>query len=86
MDGALARLYEGWRADLLAARARLEAAIDFPEEDLPADLMLALNLQRILTGYEKRSMAIWMTGRGERLRDGLSIAISARPMPESRAF
>ncbi len=37
MDGALARLYEGWRADLLMLLARLEAAIDFPEEDLPAD-------------------------------------------------
>ena len=38
MDGALARLYEGWRADLLMLLARLEAAIDFPEEDLPSDL------------------------------------------------
>ena len=46
MDGALARLYEGWRADLLMLLARLEAAIDFPEEDLPPNLA-ALNLQGI---------------------------------------
>ena len=39
MDGALARLYEGWRAKLLMVLARLEAAIDFAEEDLPADLV-----------------------------------------------
>ena len=37
--GALGRLAEGWRARLLRAQARLEAAIDFPDEDLPAGLM-----------------------------------------------
>ena len=30
--------HRGWRARLVAAQARLEAAIDFPEEDLPPQL------------------------------------------------
>ena len=39
LDGALGRLYGGWREALLGALARLEAEIDFaPEEDVPAQL------------------------------------------------
>ncbi len=38
MDGALHRLYEDWRTAGLHALAHLEAAIDFPDEDLPAGL------------------------------------------------
>src|SRR5262249_38311224 len=36
-DGALADLYEGWRAALIRASAWAEAAIDFSDEELPAD-------------------------------------------------
>src|SRR5258708_22790350 len=35
MDGALHRLYEDWRTLGLRTLAHLEAAIDFPDEDLP---------------------------------------------------
>jgi len=42
MDGALGRLYESWREKLLATLAHGEAAIDFPDEDLPAGLMARL--------------------------------------------
>ena len=38
MDGALHRLYEDWRTQGLGALAHLEAAIDFPDEDLPEGL------------------------------------------------
>src|SRR5579885_3655343 len=38
LEGALGRLAEAWRGRLLDAQARLEAAIDFPEEDLPPGL------------------------------------------------
>ena len=33
MEGELGALYETWRAALLQALARMEAAIDFPDED-----------------------------------------------------
>jgi tRNA modification GTPase len=36
-EGALAELYESWRARLIEALAWAEAAIDFSEEELPAD-------------------------------------------------
>src|SRR6202012_2311216 len=38
LDGALARRHAAWREDLLEALAVLEAAVDFPDEDLPASV------------------------------------------------
>ncbi len=38
MRGALSALTEDWRYRLLAALAHMEAAIDFPDEDLPPDV------------------------------------------------
>src|SRR5512143_531832 len=40
LDGGLGELYGGWSESLTTALARLEAAIDFPDEDLPANLIV----------------------------------------------
>lgn len=78
MDGALGRLYGGWRTRLLRALARLEADIDFPDEDLPADLADAQ--QRELRAVAAEISAhLADRGRGERLREGLHIAIVGAP-------
>ena len=37
LDGALARRHLAWRDALVEALALLEAAVDFPDEDLPAE-------------------------------------------------
>lgn len=78
MDGALARLYDGWREALVHALAHLEAYIDFPDEDLPDDVSKAvrndiLGLRDQITAYLDDQH------RGERLRDGLYIAIVGPP-------
>jgi len=76
--GALARLYDGWREALLFALARFEAAIDFPEEDLPGDLIPRVN--RVMEETAEAIADHLADGhRGERLRDGLSIAILGAP-------
>jgi tRNA modification GTPase len=78
LAGELGRLYEGWRARLMRAAARLEAEIDFPEEGLPAGLIEAARA-------ELRSLAAEIAAhladdrRGERLRDGVSVAIIGPP-------
>ncbi|WP_428676792.1 tRNA uridine-5-carboxymethylaminomethyl(34) synthesis GTPase MnmE [Reyranella sp.] len=77
MDGALHRLYEDWRAQGLRALAHLEAAIDFPDEDLPEGL--ADEVRVAVTGLQKEIAAHLEDRRGERLRDGLSIAIIGPP-------
>lgn len=78
MDGALARLYDGWRHDLIRSLAHLEAYIDFPDEDLPAEVD-----EGARAGI--RSLLQAMRGhladghRGERLRDGLAVAVIGPP-------
>jgi tRNA modification GTPase len=78
LEGALGRRYEAWREALLEALANLEAAIDFPDEELPADVAarartplrrLEVELDEALTG----------AGRGERVREGYRIAIIGGP-------
>jgi tRNA modification GTPase len=78
MTGGLSRLTEGWRARLLTGLAHLEAAIDFPEDDLPGGLMDdARTVAAELSGEIGRHLAD--QGRGERLREGLQIAIVGPP-------
>ena len=78
LSGELGRLYEGWRERLLRALAHLEAAIDFPDEGLPPGVLVgATAMVRRLEGEIGGHLAD--NRRGERLRDGLSIAILGPP-------
>ena len=78
LGGALARRYEAWREEILQALAVLEAAIDFPDEDLPADIAARAgpHLRRLLADL---NAALADAGRGERVREGLRIAIVGAP-------
>lgn len=78
MDGALARLYDGWREALIHALAHLEAYIDFPDEDLPPDVARAVEGE-IATLRDQIAAHLDDGHRGERLRDGLHIAIVGPP-------
>ena len=77
MEGSLHRLYEDWRGKGLRALAHLEAAIDFPDEDLPEGL--ADEVRVAIAGLRAEIAAHLKDRRGERLRDGLSIAIIGPP-------
>jgi tRNA modification GTPase len=78
MDGELGRLYERWRETLLANLAHGEAVIDFPDEDLPAGLMARLK-QDVEALRHEIAAHLDDRGRGERLREGFSIAILGAP-------
>lgn len=78
LDGAMGRLYEGWRDRLKVLLARLEALIDFPDEGLDdaiegAVLDGAANLRAEIAAHLADGR------RGERLRDGFEIAITGAP-------
>jgi tRNA modification GTPase len=77
MDGALHRLYEDWRTLGLRTLAHLEAAIDFPDEDLPAGI--ADEVRVGITELQAEIAAHRDDRRGARLREGLSIAIIGPP-------
>jgi len=77
LDGALHRLYEDWRTLGLRALAHLEAAIDFHDEDLPegVDEEVRSGITRLRTDIADHLG----DQRGERLREGLHIAIIGPP-------
>lgn len=77
-EGELSALYEDWRGALISALARIEAAIDFPDEDLPEGLMLLVDEAMRVTA-QGIAQHLGDRHRGEMLRAGLSVAILGAP-------
>ena len=78
LDGELGDLYRGWSQRLTRTLAHLEAAIDFPDEDLPSEIEdRILGETEVLITEVERHLADGH--RGERLRDGIMVAIIGPP-------
>jgi len=79
MKGLLGSQAETWRQRLISALALVEARIDFSDEgDVPEDLVApALAIARELADEIAKVLADG--GRGERLREGLVVAIAGPP-------
>jgi tRNA modification GTPase len=79
MKGLLGGRAEDWRQRLIQAQAMIEAPIDFSDEgDVPDDLGApALAIARELA--EEISAVLAAGRRGERLREGLVVAIAGPP-------
>ena len=77
-EGALSSLYGAWTARATRILAHQEAAIEFEMDDLPSDLSAQARREAAALGQE---IAAHLDdgGRGERLREGLSIAILGAP-------
>ena len=77
-DGALANLYEGWRGELIRAGAWAEAAIDFSDEELPADTLARTRaaISRVLQDIREH---LADSRRGEMLREGLNLTVIGPP-------
>lgn len=78
MQGNLANIYEEWKNKLIRSLALLEAYIDFPDEDIPDDILndlenltqeLRLNIEKHLNDNHK----------GEIIRRGIYVAILGAP-------
>ncbi len=78
LDGALGRTCEAWRGRLLRALAHLEADLDFPDDDLPQDAAAAV--RPVLHGLAaEMATHLGDDRRGERLREGVHVAILGPP-------
>jgi len=78
-DGALAALYEAWRARLVVVMAEIEAGIDFSDEG---------DVETRLRGNDRAELAalageigahLSESERGERVREGLCVVIAGAP-------
>ncbi len=77
-DGALSDLYERWRRELIRATAWAEAAIDFSDEELPADT-LARTHAAILEILQEIQKHLDDSARGETLREGVHLTVIGPP-------
>ena len=77
-SGALGGRADAWRSRLIEALALIEARIDFSDQDVPDDLVSpALHVARELSDDIEKTLAD--EHRGERLREGLTVAIAGPP-------
>lgn len=78
MHGELSRYYEEVRGRMVRVLAHLEAYIDFPDEEIPASVLSGLADETTQLQASIRA-AMDDKGRGERLRDGISVVIVGAP-------
>ncbi len=78
MEGALSQQVAAWRATLIAALAQAEAAIDFPDDDLPDQIGERVT-HDILRLDKEISDYLVDSHRGERLREGICVALIGAP-------
>lgn len=78
LQGRLGARYRNWRERLIEALARLEAAVDFPEEDLPADTAVAARAGLAALSQDIDAALVDAT-RGQRVREGYRVAVVGPP-------
>lgn len=78
LGGGLSRRYDAWRELLIESLAVLEAAVDFPDEDLPEDVAARArpHLRELLGDLQA---ALGDADRGRRVREGFRIALIGAP-------
>ncbi len=78
LQGELGEVYDSWRQELIKITANIEAFIDFPDEDLPADIVDDLE-NRVASLAVQIKEHLNDNHRGEKIRQGLSLAIIGAP-------
>lgn len=79
MSGSLKQLYETWRERLITILASIEGEIDFPDEEDVPDALAATAGPPIDDLIAEMDAHLDDAHRGERVREGLSIAIIGAP-------
>ena len=74
MSGIQGKKYEGWREKLLKVLSNIEAKIDFPDEDLPQNILSNIkNTTQTVSQEIKKTLDDKKVG--ERIREGFKISI-----------
>jgi tRNA modification GTPase len=78
LQGRLGARYRDWRERLIEVLARLEAAVDFPDEEVPADIA-ATARAGLLALTQDIEAALGDAARGQRVRQGYRVAVAGPP-------
>ncbi len=78
LRGELGAIYDQWRFQTIETLALIESVIDFPDEDLPQNIIDQVesnikNLQKEISNHLNDNK------RGQKIKDGLSLAIIGAP-------
>ncbi|MEK6734317.1 MAG: tRNA uridine-5-carboxymethylaminomethyl(34) synthesis GTPase MnmE [Pseudomonadota bacterium] len=78
MQGELSELYDNWKMKLIKMLALIEAYLDFPDDDIPDEVISEVNNE---VEYLKNELALHLNDhrRGEILRNGIYVAILGSP-------
>lgn len=79
MTGVASRDYERWRAMLVECLARVEASVDFIEEEDIARSALAGVRERLIQLRNEIKAAIADAGRGRAIREGVKVVFAGAP-------
>lgn len=78
LGGELEKIYDSWRSELLKIMALIEAYIDFPDEEIPDEVLVSSQsyIDKLISSIEEH---LSDNNRGERLRSGIKLAIIGKP-------
>lgn len=77
-QGKLEGIYEAWRKTLIKILSQIEALVDFPEEDIPIELLNSA-LQQVINLKKEILLHLDDNRRGEILINGIKVAIVGPP-------
>ncbi len=78
MSGELSQMYNSWRGQIIKLIANLEAILDFPDEDIPQEILNLITVQvEVLAGAINKHLAD--NNRGQKLKNGIALAIFGPP-------
>lgn len=78
LQGELGEIYDSWRFQIIEILALIESAIDFPDEDLPQNIIDQV-IKKVANLKNEIASHINDKQRGQKIKDGLSLAIIGLP-------
>ena len=78
LTGTLGQKYENWRSEIIQALSMIEAVIDFPEDDLPTEIIDSVEnkVQNLIAGI---TLHLQNKSIGQKIKQGLSLVIIGSP-------
>ncbi len=78
LTGALGQKYENWRSEIIQALSMMEAIIDFPEDDLPIEI-IDLVENKVKNLIAEITLHLQNKSIGQKIKQGLNLVIIGSP-------